>query len=65
MAMTLRLSDSDSEALRMRAAADGVSMQEVAQRAIQEYLTNRSQRLTRAIELVASADAALLERLSK
>ena len=62
MVMTLRLSDADLEALRQRAAASGVSIQELAQRAIQEYLANRSHQLTRAIDLVTRADAPLLDR---
>ncbi|MBG0817995.1 CopG family transcriptional regulator [Planomonospora sp. ID82291] len=39
MAMTLRLSESQTEALRRRAEAEGRSMQQVALRAIEEYLT--------------------------
>ncbi|WP_449063214.1 CopG family transcriptional regulator [Planomonospora algeriensis] len=39
MAMTLRLSDDQTEALRRRAEAEGRSMQQVALRAIEEYLT--------------------------
>ncbi|MBU6313090.1 MAG: hypothetical protein KGN38_11200 [Actinomycetales bacterium] len=38
MAMTLRLSDDQSEALRVRADFEGRSMQEVAKSAIEEYL---------------------------
>lgn len=36
--MTLRLSDDQSEALRVRAEFEGRSMQEVAKSAIEEYL---------------------------
>lgn len=36
--MTLRLSDDQSEALRVRADFEGRSMQEVAKSAIDEYL---------------------------
>lgn len=36
--MTLRLSDDQSEALRVRADFEGRSMQEVAKSAIEEYL---------------------------
>jgi predicted transcriptional regulator len=65
MAMTLRLTEEDSEALRSCAQAEGVSMQELAQRAIREYVMRRSQRLATAIERVASNDAELLDRLSR
>lgn len=65
MAMTLRLSDEDTEALRACARAEGVSMQEVAQRAIRDYVHSRHQRLRDAIEMVARTDAQLLDRLSR
>ncbi len=38
MAMTLRLSEEQTEALRRRAAAENRSMQQVAQSALDEYL---------------------------
>ena len=38
MAMTLRLNEAQSEALRARAEFEGRSMQEVAKSAIEEYL---------------------------
>jgi len=38
MAMTLRLSDEQSDALRRRASKEGRSMQQVAQAAVTEYL---------------------------
>lgn len=38
MAMTLRLSDAQTEALRARADFEGRSMQEVAKSAIDEYV---------------------------
>jgi predicted transcriptional regulator len=63
--MTLRLTDEDTEALRSCAKAEGVSMQELAQRAIREYVMRRRERLTSAIEHVASHDAELLDRLSR
>jgi hypothetical protein len=42
MAMTLRLADDESEALRRRAALEHRSMQEVARQAIREYVENHS-----------------------
>jgi len=38
MAMTLRLSAAQSEALRIQARVEGASMQDVAKRAVSEYL---------------------------
>jgi plasmid stability protein len=63
--MTLRLDERTHEELRARAAAEGRSMQEVAQQAIEEYLRNRSSRLQSAIAVVATEDAELLDRLSR
>lgn len=42
MAMTLRLSDAQAEALRARADYEGRSMQEVAKSAIDEYVESHS-----------------------
>jgi predicted transcriptional regulator len=44
MAMTLRLSDDESEALRERAVREGRSMQEVARSAVREYIDRTSRR---------------------
>jgi hypothetical protein len=38
MAMTLRLSQAQTEALRRRAYAEGASMQDVARRAVEAYI---------------------------
>lgn len=38
MAMTLRLSDDESEGLRQAAQREGLSMQEVARKAIRSYV---------------------------
>lgn len=65
MAMNLRLDDDLNDALRARAKADNASMQDVAKTAIREYLSRRSDRLTNAINRVASEDAELLDRLSR
>jgi len=42
MAMTLRLSDDEVEALRSRAELEGRSMQEIAREAIREYIEAHS-----------------------
>jgi hypothetical protein len=65
MAMNLRLTDAQTEALRARAASEGRSMQEIAVKAIEEYVADRPRRLRDAIERVRTEDAELLERLSK
>jgi predicted transcriptional regulator len=65
MAMNLRLSDSETEALRQKAAQEGRSMQEVARTAIQQYVSDRPQRLRNAISRVRNEDAELLARLAK
>ena len=65
MAMNLRLTDSESEALRAKAEQEGRSMQEVAKTAIAQYVSERPQRLLSAIHRVRNEDAELLERLSK
>jgi predicted transcriptional regulator len=65
MAMTLRLSPEETDALRARAEAEGRSMQEVARQAVVEYATHRPTRLRAAIERIRAEDAELLERLGK
>lgn len=44
MAMTLRLSDDETQALRDRADREGRSMQEVARSAVREYIDRTSRR---------------------
>ena len=44
MAMTLRLSGDESDALRERARREGRSMQEVARSAVREYIDRTSRR---------------------
>lgn len=65
MAMNLRLTEAESEALRAKAEQEGRSMQEVARTAIAHYVSERPQRLLDAIALVRETDAELLERLSR
>jgi plasmid stability protein len=67
MAMTLRLTDDEQAALRERAAAEGISMQEAARRAVRDYVT-RSQhrdRVSAAAERVMDAHAEALDRLGR
>ncbi len=44
MAMTLRLTDDEAEALRLRAQREGRSMQEIARAALREYVDRASRR---------------------
>jgi predicted transcriptional regulator len=44
MAMTLRLDEQESEALRQRAELEGRSMQEVARQAVRDYIERSSRR---------------------
>ena len=65
MAMTLRLDEAQTAALRERAESEGCSMQALAKRAIDQYLSGREDRLSQAIAQVAQKDAELLDRLSR
>lgn len=65
MAMNLRLTDAETEALRVKAKQDGRSMQEVARTAIAQYVSHRPGRLLAAIERVRVEDRELLDRLSR
>ncbi len=65
MAMNLRLSAEQTEALRKASEQDGISMQEAALAAVDAYISRRSDRLKTAIAQVAKEDAELLERLSR
>jgi hypothetical protein len=65
MAMNLRLSDLEREALRAKADEEGRSMQEVARTAIAQYVSERPQRLRSAIGRVRDQDRELLDRLAQ
>ncbi len=67
MAMTLRLTDDELEALRARAAAEQVSMQEVARRAIRAYvgIEDRRHRVFEAARRVTAAHGEALDRLGQ
>ncbi|HEU0055977.1 MAG TPA: ribbon-helix-helix protein, CopG family [Gaiella sp.] len=65
MAMNLRLTEDEAEALRHKAAEEGRSMQEVARAAIAEYVSERPARLRAAVDRVRTENAELLERLSR
>ena len=65
MAMNLRLSPTQNKALKKVAAQKGISMQEAALKAIDEYISHRADKLNGSIARIKSEDAQLLERLSK
>lgn len=65
--MTLRLTDDEQDALRRRANVDGVSMQDVARRAIRDYLSmsDHRDRVAASAERIMRAHAEALERLGQ
>ena len=67
MAMTLRLTDEQAEALRARAGKEGRSMQQIARSALDEYLTRAEddERTDRLAEQGAKRFADLLRRLGE
>ena len=67
MAMTLRLDEAETEALRMTAEREDRSMQEVAREAIREYIDRTSRRalLDRVLDEELPRFAEALERLGQ
>lgn len=67
MAMTLRLTDNEQEALRDRAEAEGISMQEAARRAVREFVARgqHRDRVGEAGRRIMDAHADALERLGQ
>jgi predicted transcriptional regulator len=65
MAMTLRLSDEETEALRAYAQNAHLSMQDVAREAIRVYVSDRTARRNDILARIVSEDAELLDLLSK
>ena len=67
VAMTLRLTDEEQAALRERAAAEGISMQEAARRAVREYVaqSQHRQRVAAATARVVEAHGDALRRLGE
>ena len=65
MAMTLRLSDKQTAALKKVAEQEGGSMQEAALTSVDEYLSKRQVRLTEIINRISTDDKELLDRLAK
>jgi predicted transcriptional regulator len=67
MAMTLRLDDNQANALRARADLEGVSMQAVAVKAIEEYIERHSRQdlVDQALDRVLPTYAEALRRLGE
>jgi plasmid stability protein len=67
MAMTLRLTDDEAEALRARAQREGRSMQAVARAALREYIerTSRRELLDQVLDEELPRYAEALERLGR
>jgi predicted transcriptional regulator len=67
MAMTLRLTDSEQEALRELANAEGISMQEAARRAVREFVARgeHRDRVSNATSLIMQSHAEALKRLGE
>ena len=63
MAMTLRLTAQEAEALRETARRENRSMQEVARTAIDEYVSRRARRRDDHLAAIVREDAELLRRL--
>ena len=67
VAMTLRLTDEEADALRRRAAREGRSMQDVARAAVRDYIERSSRRelLDRVLDEDLPRYAEALERLGE
>jgi predicted transcriptional regulator len=67
MAMTLRLTAEETEALRRRAKLEGRSMQEVAREAVRDYVerTSRRELLDRVLDEELPRFTEALERLGQ
>ena len=67
VAMTLRLDDQETEALRRRAELEGRSMQEVARQAVRDYIERTSKRelLDRVLDRELPRYAEALQQLGR
>ena len=67
MAMTLRLDEQETDALRRRAELEGRSMQDVARQAVRDYIEQTSKRelLDRVLDDELPRYAEALERLGQ
>ena len=67
MAMTLRLSDDESDALRAQAEAEDRSMQDVARAAVREYVERRAvlRTVDEALDILTQRYRDVLDRLGQ
>ncbi len=67
MAMTLRLTDDEQRALKELAAAEGVSMQDAARRAIRDHVerSEHRARVASATDLILDVHADAIDRLGR
>lgn len=67
MAMTLRLTDEEQQALKERAELEGISMQEAARRAVREFVARSAHRdrVGEASELIVDDHGDALRRLGE
>lgn len=67
MAMTLRLTNEEHEALRRRADAEGISMQDAARKAVRDYIerSEHRERVLAAATSVMESHADALRRLGE
>jgi predicted transcriptional regulator len=67
MAMTLRLDDQETDALRRRAEIEDRSMREVARQAVRDYMehTSRRELLDRVLDVELPRYAEALDRLGQ
>lgn len=67
MAMTLRLSDEEADALRAQAEAEDRSMQDVARAAVREYVDRRamSRKVDEALDVLTPRYRDVLDRLGR
>jgi predicted transcriptional regulator len=65
MAMTLRLTDEETAALRKFAESTGRSMQDVARQAIRDYLADRAAAREALLTRIVTEDAEALDLLSR
>lgn len=65
--MTLRLTEAEQEALKARADAEGISMQDAARRAVRAYVgdADHRERVAQCAARIAAAHAEALDRLGR
>lgn len=65
MALTLRLSADEMEALRRKAEEEGRSVEDVARAAISSYITDEDARFRGTVAAIVERDRELLDRLAR